>query len=112
MKPVVREIMVFLHSHGVGTARAVRIFKTYGATPLQKLKVRSKRRLRSSSPNMRLCRASILLERWPVKFEEVQDHLPVPAAVHSLHKAKSCLACSAVNNHPSAVDHRLGTFSS
>src|ERR1700750_2915293 len=25
----VREIMVFLHSHGVGTARAVRIFKTY-----------------------------------------------------------------------------------
>lgn len=27
---VVREIMVFLHSHGVGTSRAVRIFKTYG----------------------------------------------------------------------------------
>src|SRR5438132_177702 len=27
---VVREIMVFLHSHGVGTARAVRIYKTYG----------------------------------------------------------------------------------
>src|SRR5271166_5141057 len=27
---IVREIMVFLHSHGVGTARAVRIFKTYG----------------------------------------------------------------------------------
>jgi exodeoxyribonuclease V alpha subunit len=26
---VVREIMVFLHSHGVSTARAVRIFKTY-----------------------------------------------------------------------------------
>src|SRR5438094_1216310 len=27
----VREIMGFLHSHGVGTARAGRIFKTYGA---------------------------------------------------------------------------------
>jgi exodeoxyribonuclease V alpha subunit len=27
---VVREIMIFLHAHGVGTARAVRIFKTYG----------------------------------------------------------------------------------
>ena len=27
----VREIMVFLHEHGVGTARAVRIYKTYGA---------------------------------------------------------------------------------
>jgi exodeoxyribonuclease V alpha subunit len=26
----VREIMIFLHSNGVGTARAVRIFKTYG----------------------------------------------------------------------------------
>ena len=27
---IVREIMVFLHSHGVGTAWAVRIYKTYG----------------------------------------------------------------------------------
>jgi exodeoxyribonuclease V alpha subunit len=27
----IREIMVFLHSHGVGTSRAVRIYKTYGA---------------------------------------------------------------------------------
>lgn len=27
----VREIMLFLHSHGVGTARAVRIYRTYGA---------------------------------------------------------------------------------
>ena len=27
----IREIMVFLQSHGVGTSRAVRIFKTYGA---------------------------------------------------------------------------------
>src|SRR6202140_2195122 len=32
---VVREIMVFLHSHGVGTARAVRIYKTYGADAIQ-----------------------------------------------------------------------------
>jgi hypothetical protein len=28
---VIREIMVFLQSHGVGTARSVRIFRTYGA---------------------------------------------------------------------------------
>jgi exodeoxyribonuclease V alpha subunit len=27
----IREIMVFLQSHGVGTTRAVRIYKTYGA---------------------------------------------------------------------------------
>jgi exodeoxyribonuclease V alpha subunit len=32
---VVREIMLFLHSHGVGTSRAVRIFKTYGADAVQ-----------------------------------------------------------------------------
>src|ERR1700756_5606916 len=32
---VVREIMVFLHSHGVGTARAVRIYKTYGPGAIQ-----------------------------------------------------------------------------
>jgi len=32
---VIREIMVFLHQHGVGTARAVRIFKTYGVDAVQ-----------------------------------------------------------------------------
>jgi exodeoxyribonuclease V alpha subunit len=32
---IIREIMVFLHSHGVGTARAVRIFKTYGTDAIQ-----------------------------------------------------------------------------
>ena len=32
---IVREIMVFLHANGVGTARAVRIYKTYGADAIQ-----------------------------------------------------------------------------
>lgn len=31
----VREIMVFLHRKGVGTARAVRIYKTYDADAVQ-----------------------------------------------------------------------------
>jgi exodeoxyribonuclease V alpha subunit len=31
----VREIMIFLHAHGVGTSRAVRIFKTYGVDAVQ-----------------------------------------------------------------------------
>jgi exodeoxyribonuclease V alpha subunit len=31
----VRDIMVFLHAHGVGTSRAVRIFKTYGFDAIQ-----------------------------------------------------------------------------
>src|SRR3954447_3221046 len=32
---VIREIMLFLHSNGVGTSRAVRIYKTYGADAIQ-----------------------------------------------------------------------------
>jgi exodeoxyribonuclease V alpha subunit len=32
---VIRAIMLFLHSHGVGTSRAVRIFKTYGADAIR-----------------------------------------------------------------------------
>ena len=32
---IVREIMMFLHSHAVGTARAVRIYKTYGSDAVQ-----------------------------------------------------------------------------
>src|SRR3989475_6599454 len=34
---VVREIMVFLHRHGVGTARAVRIYKTHGTAAIARL---------------------------------------------------------------------------
>lgn len=35
---VVREIMVFLQSHGVGTARAVRIYKTYGDKAVERVR--------------------------------------------------------------------------
>ena len=34
---VIRDIMIFLHSHGVSTSRSVRIFKTYGADAIQVL---------------------------------------------------------------------------
>src|ERR671931_901124 len=34
---VIRDIMVFLHGHGVGTARAVRIYKTYGADAIARV---------------------------------------------------------------------------
>lgn len=33
----VREIMIFLHAHGVGTARATRIYKRYGETAIARL---------------------------------------------------------------------------
>jgi exodeoxyribonuclease V alpha subunit len=35
---VVREIMVFLHSHGVSTSRAVRIYKAYGETAIERIR--------------------------------------------------------------------------
>ena len=34
----IREIMVFLQSHGVGTARAVRIYKTYGDAAVERVR--------------------------------------------------------------------------
>jgi exodeoxyribonuclease V alpha subunit len=35
---VIREIMVFLHSNGVSTSRAVRIYKTYGEQAIEKVR--------------------------------------------------------------------------
>ncbi len=35
---VIREIMVFLHSNGVSTSRAVRIYKTYGEDAIEKVR--------------------------------------------------------------------------
>src|SRR5208282_6636378 len=35
---VIRQIMVFLHSHGVSTSRAVRIYKTYGEDAIEKVR--------------------------------------------------------------------------
>ena len=50
---IVREIMVFLHSHGVGTARAVRIYKTYDVDAVQVMTER--RRLILGNP-LKLCK--------------------------------------------------------
>lgn len=35
---VIRQIMLFLHSHGVSTSRAVRIYKTYGEDAIEKVR--------------------------------------------------------------------------
>ena len=37
VQKVVREIMVFLHSQGVSTSRAVRIYKTYGESAIERV---------------------------------------------------------------------------
>jgi hypothetical protein len=41
---VIRQIMVFLHSNGVSTSRAVRIFKTYGETAIEKVQANGRSR--------------------------------------------------------------------
>ena len=67
---IVREIMVFLHSHGVGTARAVRIFKTYGADAIQVMSENPYRLARdiaasASRPPMRSrCGSASTRRRW------------------------------------------------
>jgi exodeoxyribonuclease V alpha subunit len=43
-----REIMIFLHAHGVGTSRAVRIYKTYGADAVRLISEDPYRRLATS----------------------------------------------------------------
>ena len=35
---VIRDIMIFLHSHGVSTSRAMRIFKTYGQEAIERVR--------------------------------------------------------------------------
>ena len=50
---VVREIMVFLQSHGVGTARAVRIYKSYGEQAIEKVTANPQTSIRYS--RHRLC---------------------------------------------------------
>src|ERR1700720_3685569 len=35
---IIRDIMVFLHSNGVGTSRAVRIYKTYGQDAIERVR--------------------------------------------------------------------------
>jgi exodeoxyribonuclease V alpha subunit len=35
---IIREIMVFLHSHGISTGRAVRIYKTYGEKAIERVR--------------------------------------------------------------------------
>ena len=48
---MIRAIMLFLHSYGVGTSRAVRIFKTYGADALQLISENAYRLARDNRGN-------------------------------------------------------------
>jgi len=58
---VIREIMVFLHAHGVSTSRAVRIFRTYGAQAIEIVRedpYRLSRSLASQAASSSACTSS------------------------------------------------------
>jgi exodeoxyribonuclease V alpha subunit len=50
----IRDIMLFLHSNGVGTSRAVRIYKTYGADAIRLIS-ENPYRVATGQPVLLLC---------------------------------------------------------
>ncbi len=59
---IVREIMVFLQSHGVGMARAARIYKTYGDKAVERVRT-NPYRLALDIPNIGFKTADVLAKR-------------------------------------------------
>ena len=82
---VVREIMLFLHTHGVGTARAVRIFKTYGTDAVQVM---------SENP-YRLARdiRGIGFRTADVIAEKLGIEIPTLCHMEGLPPYTSCMVC-------------------
>lgn len=67
----IREIVVFLHSHGVGTARAVRIYKTYGNKAIELLR-EDPYRLASDIRGIGFKTADALAERLGISRQSLQ----------------------------------------
>lgn len=67
----IREIVVFLHSHGVGTARAVRIYKTYGHKSIELLR-EDPYRLASDIRGIGFKTADALAERLGISRQSIQ----------------------------------------
>jgi exodeoxyribonuclease V alpha subunit len=67
----IREIVVFLHSHGVGTARAVRIYKTYGHKAIEILR-EDPYRLASDIRGIGFKTADALAERLGISRQSLQ----------------------------------------
>ena len=65
--------MVFLHSHGVGTARAVRIFKTYGSDAIQVMSENPYRLARDIRLTTLLMRTPARRNIWSGDFEMPWD---------------------------------------
>ena len=67
---VIREIMVFLHSHGVSTSRAVRIFKTYGEQAIQTVRA-NPYGLARDIPGIGFVSADIIARQLGIPFDSL-----------------------------------------
>jgi exodeoxyribonuclease V alpha subunit len=67
---VIRQIMVFLHSNGVGTSRAVRIFKTYGENAIEKVR-ENPYRLAQDIPGIGFKTADQVAQKMGIPFDSL-----------------------------------------
>ncbi len=67
---VIREIMVFLHSNGVGTSRAVRIYKTYGENAIDRVR-ENPYRLAQDIPGIGFKTADQVAQKLGIPFDSL-----------------------------------------
>ena len=84
---VVREIMVFLHSHGVGTARPERIFRTCGADAMEVM-TGAPYRLARDIPGIGLRTADVIAMKLGIEktaMVRVRRYIISPSLTDDLH---------------------------
>lgn len=92
----IREIVVFLQSHGVGTARAVRIYKTYGTNSIDKVR-ENPYRLALDIRGIGFKTADVLAERLGIPRHSL---MRAQAGVrHVLHELCDFGHCAAIIEH-------------
>lgn len=67
---IIREIMVFLHSNGVGTSRAVRIYKTYGENAIEEVRA-NPYKLAQDIPGIGFKTADQIAQRIGIPFDSL-----------------------------------------
>ena len=67
---VVREIMVFLHSHGVSTSRALRIYKKYGETAIETVRT-DPYRLAKDIPGIGFMSADLIAQKLGLSSDSI-----------------------------------------
>jgi exodeoxyribonuclease V alpha subunit len=104
----VREVMVFLHSHGVGTSRAFRIYKVYGDDAIQKVQEDPYRLARDIwgigfktadqiAASLGIDKQSYLRARAGVRYA-AQSHAPTPSRGASRSRGRPEPSSTALNH--------------